>query len=81
MEGLLVNVAAFGIMGLVAVIELYRNRHRHKPMIRAAMWLALAASAMYLLATFGVEPKLTVIVGHVCNILCLLCFLDASITK
>lgn len=81
MEGLLVNVAAFGIMGLVAVIELYRNRHRLKPMIRAAMWLALSASVMYLLATFGVEPKLTGIIGHVCNALCVLCFIDASITK
>ena len=67
----LVNVVAFIIMGLFAVFLLFQSTHQQKRDCRVTGLFALSASVLYLLATFGIAPNATALLGHICNLTCL----------
>ena len=68
----LVNGVAFAIMGLLALFLLFQSTHQHKRGCRVAGLFALSASVLYLLATFGIAPNATALLGHICNLTCLI---------
>lgn len=72
----LVNVVAFIIMGLFAVFLLFQSTHHRKSGCRVTGLFALSASVLYLMATFGIAPNITAMVGHVFNLACMLFILN-----